>query len=277
MAGKKPLAPDKKTDYFWVDSRKLIEEEGYNERENWGDIPGLAKEILAVGVQQSLIVNRRGEYYSVKSGNRRRLACAMLVEQGHGPIMVPCILERRGGSAEERILHQITDNSGLAFTPWENAKVMRRLRAFKWSDKEIAERSGKSVVYVRRLLSLADAPQKLINLVREGRVSATFAMDQIAAGKTEELIEAGEKMLTGGANPDDIGDLFTAPGVTAAPPAARITRSDVQRPNSLKIFKKWSRAVEEEKLSADKKELFQWLKRLSAGEVTLEDLQNYFS
>jgi ParB/RepB/Spo0J family partition protein len=275
MAKDKPLAPDKKTDYFWVDSRKLIEEEGYNDREEWGDLAALAKEILAAGVQQALVVNRRGEFYSIKSGHRRSRACQLLVEQGHAPVMVPVILERKGSNPEERVLHQITDNSGLAFTPYEQAKVMRRLRNFRWSNKDIAERSGKSVVYVKRLLSLADAPQKLINLVREGRVAATLAMDKIAEGKADELIEAAEKVLPA-KNQDDIGDLFHAPGATApVAPVKKITQSDI-KPNSMKIFKKWLPKVEEEKLPPEKKEIFHWLKRLSAGEVTLEDLQNYF-
>lgn len=273
MAKEKPMAPDKKTDYFWVDSRKLIEEEGYNEREIWGDIPGLAKEILAAGVQQALIVNRRGEFYSIKSGHRRSRACQLLVEEGHAPIMVPVILERKGSNAEERVLHQITDNSGLAFTPWEQAKVMRRLRNFKWSEKDMAERSGKSVVYVRRLLSLADAPQWLINLVKEGRVKATFAMDMISEGRIEEIRQAAEKKQEG-ANSDDIGDLFGQQ--TSAPAKEKITRSDIARPNSLKIFKKWVPKIEEEKLSDDKKEILQWLKRMAAGELTMEDFEKFF-
>lgn len=273
MAKEKPMAPDKKTDYFWVDSRKLIEEEGYNEREIWGDIPGLAKEILAAGVQQALIVNRRGEFYSIKSGHRRSRACQLLVEEGHAPIMVPVILERKGSNAEERVLHQITDNSGLAFTPWEQAKVMRRLRNFKWSEKDMAERSGKSVVYVRRLLSLADAPQWLINLVKEGRVKATFAMDMISEGRIEEIRQAAEKKQEG-ANSDDIGDLFGQQ--TSAAAKEKITRSDIARPNSLKIFKKWVPKIEEEKLSDDKKEILQWLKRMAAGELTMEDFEKFF-
>lgn len=274
MPKDKPLAPDKKTDYFWVDSRKLIEEEGYNEREFWGDIPALAKEILAVGVQQALIVNRRGQHYSVKSGNRRRLACQLLVDQGHCPIMVPVILERRGGSPEERVLHQMIDNGGLTYTPWEQAKVCRRLRGFGWNEKDIAERAGKSVVYVRRLLSLADAPQKLINLVREGRVSATLAMDKIAEGKENEIIDTAEKLVSNEIK-DDIGDLFGQPG--GRPNIVKVTKSDVQRSNSLKVFKKWVPKLEEEKLPDNKKEILHWLKRMVAGELTIEDLNDFFA
>lgn len=274
MAVEKPLAPDKKTDYFWVDSRKLIEEEGYNEREEWGDIPGLAAEILAVGVQQALIVNKRGDMFAVRSGHRRRRACILLVEQGHGPIMVPVILERRGNSSEERVLHLITDNSGLPFTPWEQAKVMKRLKNFQWSDKDIAERSGISIVYVRRLLSLAEAPQKLINLVREGRVAATLAIDMMAEGKTDDLIAAAE-IGPSQEIQDDIGDLFMSQR-PAPPTHTKITRSDIQRPNSVKVFKKWVPKFEEEKLSDDKKEILRWLKKLVGGELTVEDLNDFF-
>lgn len=269
-----PLAKDRKGDYWWVDSRRLIEEKGFNRREEYGDIEALAKEIRAQGVDNlaPLECYKQGENYVIIKGYRRRKALKILEEDGE-IIMVRILLERKGFSKEMRILDQITGNEGKPYTPWEQAKVLRDLRGLGWSEKDIIQRSGKSKVYVLRLLSLADAPQKLINLVREGRVSGTLAMDKIAEGKAGELIEAAEKSPQ--LNQDDIGDLFTPP--SASPASTRITKSDVQRPNSVKIFRKWMPAVQEEKLPPEKMEVLQWLKRLVAGEVTAEDLQNYFS
>lgn len=277
MAKEKPLAADVRGNYFIVDSRRLIEEEGLNRREDYGDIEELAKEIKAQGVDalDPLWCYKKGECYVIIRGHRRRRALKILEKDGE-IIMVRILLERKGYSKEMRLLDQITENEGKPYTPWEQAKVLRDLRGLGWSQKTIADRSGKSIVYVRRLLSLADAPQKLINLVREGRVSATFAMDQIAEGKSDELVEAGEKIPVT-PNQDDIGDLFGLAATSTPPAPGRITRSDVQRPNSLKIFKKWVPAVQEEKLPPEKIELLHWLKRFADGELTLEDFNDYFS
>lgn len=273
-----PLADDRKTDYFWVDSRKLKEAEGYNERERWGDIPELAASILAVGVQQALIVNRRKGEYIVRSGNRRRKACELLVEQGHCPIMVPVILERQNTSEEMRVLHLLTDNSGLEFTPWEKAKTLARLRNFAWPEDVIVEKSGLSVTSVRRLLSLYDAPQKLINLVREGRVSATEAMDTIAEGKVDRLLEIAQKPTP--APPAANAELFDQPDldlkIVPPPPTRRITKSDI-RPNSWKIFKKWAPSVEEDKLPPVKLQAWNLIIKIRDGEATEEDFKQFFS
>jgi ParB-like chromosome segregation protein Spo0J len=268
-----PLAKDRKSDYWWVDSRRLVEEKGFNRREDYGDIEALAREIRAQGTDSlaPLECYKEGENYVVIKGHRRKKALEILERDGE-IIMVRVLMERRGYSKEMRILDQITANEGKKYTPWEQAKVLRDLRSLGWSEEDMIQRSGKSSVYVRRLLSLADAPQKLINLVREGRVSATLAMDRIAEGKTEELIKAAEKVPQ--MNQNDIGDLFSQH--TAATPAAKITKSDIQRPNSVKIFKKWMPEVEEEKLPDEKKIILQWLKRIVAGEVTMDDLKEFF-
>lgn len=270
---KEPLAKDKKTDYFWVDSRKLIEEEGYNERENWGDLPGLAKSILAQGVQQPLIVNKKGEYYSVKSGNRRRRACKILEEQGH-VILVPVILERRGISPERRVLHQVIDNGGLGFSPWEQAKVMRRMRNFGWSEKDTAAEWGVSTVYVRRLLSLADAPQKLINLVRERRITGTFAMDIIAEGRVEEVLIKAEQNRLPANNAEQ--DMFSKEYEPDPPKPQRITRGDLQRPASFKKVNKWAAAIDENGLPPAKKEAYTLWRKWLDGALTEDDFKNFF-
>ncbi len=276
MTKEKPLASDRHGDYWWVDTRRLIEEEDYNRREDYGDLPKLAKEIKASGLNnlEPLICYKKGEFYVVLKGYRRRRALKLLEEEGE-ILIVRILLAQKGYNKEHFILDQITGNEGKPYTPWEQAKVLRDLRGLGWSEKDMIERSGLSKVYVKRLLSLADAPQKLINLVREGRIKGTLAMDMIAENKVEEVIRTAEKAPVQETQ-DDIGDLFTQPN-PAPPPAAKITKSDIQRPNSVKVFKKWVPAVEEEKLSDDKKEILHWLKRLVDGELTVEDFNNFFS
>jgi ParB/RepB/Spo0J family partition protein len=269
----KPLAPDKKSDYWWVDSRRLKEDPEFNRREDYGDIEALAREIKAHGVDSlnPLTCYKQGENYVVVRGHRRTRALKIL-EKGGEILMVRILVERKGYSKEMRVLDQITENEGKPYTPWEQALVLRDLRGFGWSDKEIATRSGKSMVYVRRLLSLADAPQKLINLVREGRVSATEAMNSIADQRVDHLIETAKKMQ----DIPVVADLFSAPAAPAPTKKDKVTSSDI-RPNSWKIFKKWAPSVQEDKLSPEKLEAWKLMIKIRDGEATEKDFKKFFS
>lgn len=268
-----PLAPDKKRDYWFVDSRRLIVDEDYNEREEMGDIKGLAAEIEAQGVTTPLKGYKKGENYVVIRGHRRRLALKLLEEKGI-VLIVPIFLEDKAkANLENWVLDLITSNDGKALTPWEQAKVIRRLTNFGWSEKDIVERSGKSLVYVRSLLALSAAPQKLINLVRQGRVKATLAMDMIREGRVDELLKRADDgflpLVTK-------ADLFSGGEFVPEPKPERITRGDL-RPNSWKAFKKWAKDIDEKKIPPPKLKIFQFLKQMEEGELTDENFKEFFS
>lgn len=269
----KPLAPDKKSDFWWVDSRRLVEEEGFNRREDYGDIPALAREIKAAGIinLEPLTCTHRGENWVVLRGHRRCRALKLLEKEGE-LIMVRIITPKMNFKKEDFILDQITGNDGKPLTPWEQAKVLRDLRGLGWTLKDIQERSGRSLVYVRRLLSLADAPQKLINLVRSGKLSGTEAMDLIQAGKVEEVVARAEKNEPLSTAPPQ--DLF---GIAAVPTPSkeRITKSDI-RPSPWKAFKKWAPTVQQEKLPPVKLQAWNLILKIRDGEATEEDFNNFF-
>lgn len=266
----KPLAADIRNNYFIVDSRRLIEEEGFNRREDYGDLNAFAREIKAQGLDSlpPLTCYKQGDFYVVLRGHRRHRAIKILEKEGE-ILMVRILLERKGYSKEKRILDQATENEGKQFTPWEKAKVLRDLRGLGWSEKDMEEHSRWSLVYIRRLLSLADAPQKFINLVRKGRIAGTFAMDMIAEGKVEEVIEKAEKNELPLLDPG----LALFPEEVSRP--QKITRADV-KPNSWKTFKKWMPQLDEEKLSPEKAKIFNWLKLMMDGELTEEDFKKFF-
>lgn len=269
-----PLAKDKKTDIWKVDSRRLIVDEDYNTREDYGDIPGLAAEIEAQGVTTPLKCYRRGESIVVIRGHRRRKALVHLWETKGIWMMVPAILEEnKKADLEMRTLDLITSNDGKPLTPWEQSKVLRRLANFGWSEDDIVERSGKSKVYVKRLLSLSTAPQRLINLVRSGRVSATLAMDAIAELKVDDLIQKGEANAIEAA--DHPFNLFDQENPRKN--KDKITRGDLQKPASWKMIqKKWIPAVDESTLKPEKAKIFHWFKRLAEGGLTQDEFQDFF-
>lgn len=275
----KALAPDRHGDYWWVDSRRLIEEEGFNRREDYGDIPKMAKEIKAAGVNnlEPLLCYKKGEFYVVLKGHRRRAALKILEQEGE-ILMVRILLAQKGYKKEDMILDQIGGNEGKRFTPWEQAKVLRDLRDLGWSEKDIYGRSGLAMVYIRRLLSLADAPQKLINLVRQGRVSATLAMDMIAEKRVDELIEKAESNALPAPDPEAEPTLFPAESTTnpeKTGKSGKTTRSDL-RPNSWKVFRKWVPKAEEKEIAPEKVEFMDFLKKMIEGKLTEKDFKKFF-
>lgn len=270
---KKPLVKDRRGDYWWVDTRKIVEEEGFNRRESYGDIPKLAREIKAAGLDnlEPLTCYRKGELWIVLKGHRRIQALRILEKEGQ-ILLVRIVPPGRHFNKEDMILDQITGNEGLRFSPWEKAKVLRDLRGLGWSEEDIQKKSGFSDTYVRRLLSLADAPQKLINLVREGRVTGTLAMDTIAEGKVAELIEKGENNQLP-LDDDREMQLFPDPAIPASP---RITRSDLHRPASFKKVNKWAAAIDENILPPAKKEAYILWRKWLDGALTEDDFINFF-
>lgn len=266
----KPLVPDKKTEYFKVDSRRLVVEEGYNERENFGDIDQLVRSIRAGGIKTPLRVYKRGEEYVVRTGHRRTMALRIL-EKEMVPIMVPIFLVPKGYNPEIAVLDLIVENDSLRLSPWEQAKVLRRLRNFGWEEDRMVEESGLTLNWVRRLLSLVDAPQKLIDLVQQGRVKGTFAIDMIAEGRVEELLQkAAENNL-----PQSTTEMELFPAPPTGPKPDKITRSDL-KPNSWKAFRKWSKGVDENNLPKKKVETFKFLKQIEEGNLKEDDFIEFF-
>lgn len=264
------MPEEKKRDVILVRPSTLIFEEGFNPREEYGDIKGLKEEIRAQGVKDPLTGYRKGEFIVVKSGHRRTTACHQLEAEGED-IWVPVLLEPRHYNPEMRVLDLLTDNGGLPFTPWEQAKVIRRLLNFGWTEKVIAERSGKSMVYLRRLKLLLEAPEKAITLVRKKIVSATLVIDLMAEGKIEELFEKANKNEE--PRPGAEQDMFQQGEPVVK--VSKITKGDL-RPNSWKSFKKWVPAVDEKKLSPEKAKFLNWLKRMMNGELLEEDFQQFW-
>ncbi len=271
----KALSPDKKSDYWLVDSRRLKEDPEFNRREEYGDIPQLAREIKAAGLinLEPLTCTHRGEDWMVLRGHRRLRALRLLEKEGE-ILMVRIITPQKNFKKEDFILDQINGNEGKKLTPWEQAKVVRDLRDLGWSIEDITLRSGKTKTWVKRLLSLADAPQKFINLVREGKLAGTEAMDLIAEGKVEEVIAKSEKGQPLGPVPSQ--DMFgEAPPQAPGTNKERMTRSDT-RPNSWKVFKKWAPTVQEDKLPPIKQQAWNLIIKIRNGEVTEEDFNNFF-
>lgn len=123
-------------------------------------------------------------------GHRRIDAVKVNIERGINIELVPCVI-RPATNLTDMTVRLVTANSGEQLTPMEIAIVCKRLQGYGLDNATIAKRLAFSVAYVGQLLSLTAAPQQIIDLVQDEKISATLAVDTI---RNEG--EAAVKVLT---------------------------------------------------------------------------------
>lgn len=169
-----------RSDMFRVNPLLLHVEDGLNSRdlttpENAAHVEALAASIAEIGVQEPLrVFNRDGKVW-VSNGHCRLAAVMKAIERGAEILSVPVITEAKFASQADIVFRQLVSNSGKPLSSLEQANVFKRLIAFGWTEKAIAEKTGQSVANVVRLLELSAAPEPVKAMVASGEVSATVA------------------------------------------------------------------------------------------------------
>lgn len=185
-----------RSDLFRVGPRKLEVRPGWNARETDFDPAdevdlALARSIADGGVREPISVIWDAGHLYVTNGHRRRAATIYAIETLGAEIKsVPVQTEPRFASEAEHVLSQIVRNDGKPLSPTEKGAVFKRLLDFGWSASEIATKTGLSQTRITQCLELHAAPEPVKALVRDGSVSATFAMQALRthdgdAGKAE--------------------------------------------------------------------------------------------
>jgi hypothetical protein len=107
--------------------------------------------------------------------------------------IIPVVTKARGTSMEDITIGLVTSNSGAALKPLEIAKVCKRLVGYQMDVKDIAARLTLTPAYVNQLLDLLAAPKAVRELVANGTIAATLAMDTLKKHGKDAA-----KMLTAG-------------------------------------------------------------------------------
>lgn len=156
----------------------------------------LVKDIRLNGVRNALKGYSEDDLYIVVVGNRRTVACHILQKiYGHDIEEVPFeILPKSQLNPEEILLMQYTENSTQKpYSDIESAKIFDRLLEMGYSESDLAERTGKSIAFIRRILPLASLYGTAEALVREGSVSTQAA---ITAVRTASEVESNPVKAT---------------------------------------------------------------------------------
>ena len=115
----------------------------------------------------------------ITDGHSRLAAYDLAVSEGMEPFDLPVVTKPRGTSMEDLTIALVTSNSGRQLSPYEIGVVCKRLVGYGMEPKAIAQRLGFTPVYVNGLLDLVAAPKALRDLVTEGKVSATLAVETL--------------------------------------------------------------------------------------------------
>ena len=188
---------EKRSDILHLDPRVINIVEGFNVREDYGDIEELASSIEENGVRVPLRGYKKdGEYFLI-GGHRRHRASMLLISRGI-ELRVPFISEKNP-SLESQLIDTYVCNDGKRLTPLEESALFNRLRKCGLSVKEISSKLRCTETHVYNMLILADVPTSLKNRIKNNDISATLVMSVVKENKdmdAEGLAKNIEDVLT---------------------------------------------------------------------------------
>ena len=190
------LNKTQKKDVLMIDPRLLVIEEGFNTRQDFGDLEELADSIIANGVKRPLSGYKKGEKYVVIDGERRLRATMIAINRGFDIARIPFFTERPK-SLQERTLDIVITNDGKPLTSLELGDTYKRLINFGLSISEIAKKTGKTYKHIADLIGVADSPENIKEMIKTGQVSATLVAEVNA--KTKDVDKTESVLITAAA------------------------------------------------------------------------------
>jgi ParB family chromosome partitioning protein len=154
------------------------------------ELESLARSIKERGLLQPIVVAEKDGKYVLVAGQRRLMAVEML-----GWERVPARVVEVGGEEDFLKLALVENLLREDLDPVEEAEGFKSLVEGGMSHEEIAELVGKSRSYVSNALRLLSLPRSVLQLVREGRLSAgsARALVGLPSYEAERLAEEAVK------------------------------------------------------------------------------------
>lgn len=263
-------------DIFYIPVTSVIEISGsvemggktFNEnvRTDYGDIELLAKQILENGgIRNPCKGFKKDGVYYLTDGHRRYRAAKLILETTGQVIDIPMLTEK-DNTEEKRVMDMIICNEGKPLNPVEQADAIQRLITCGMDEKVIMDKTGFSNVYICNLKMLNNAPSKIKDLIIQNIISATLAMSIMRKEKDfDKAIQSIE---------DAIAFKQETSNTT------KITQRDLvkanKKVNSFSSIKKAYKHYEKNNriVRQDKIDLFTFVSRVMAGDVSYEELMS---
>jgi ParB family chromosome partitioning protein len=259
----------KKTDILSVDPRNIVIKEGFNVRQDMGDLEALMYSLVESGQQVPIKCAKvRGEEkYELIEGHRRIMAINMALERG---LEFPYVkVEMFSGSDEDRLFTMLITGTGQKqLTELEQAEGFKRLINFGYKKDDIAKKVGLSPAQVYNMIQLANVPQKIKIRIAENKISGNTVIQLIREVKdSEEQIKIVEDAI---ANVESTTEEGKNPKkVTAKNISVIKTKTTEQK------LKELVQALDESGIKNDKTELLVDLV-LSLKDSSVEELKRLF-
>ena len=154
----------------------VIDPDPHQPRRDLGDLTDLALSIRAHGILQPIIVEPAGNgRYRILAGERRFEACRSL-----GRESIPCII--RTVEEQSRLALQIIENLHRKdLHPVEEARAMKRLlQEFSLTQRELAQRLGRSLGAVNEMLRVLDLDPGILEAAASARETSKSVLLEIA-------------------------------------------------------------------------------------------------
>jgi hypothetical protein len=233
-----------------------------NNRIDFGDIPEFGEEIYASGkILNPLHGFKKDGKFHVTEGERRTLSVAYINKKYGIDFPIPFMCEPKGTTTIHRLYKQrIMNNSSKAFTPVEDAALVMELINQGQTEKEICAQLKFTNVYISNLKTLHNAPEQIKQFILKGTLSSTEAMRILRKDKDyESAIKTIQDTLS---------------FVQATKGTNKVTARDVEKAkgavNSFSAIKKAFKMAPKRVVRQDNIDLFNQLKKIVDGEITLE-------
>ena len=163
-------------------------------------IEDLAASIRAQGIVQPLVVTPEGDDYAIIAGERRwRAARKAGLEQ------VPVVVRQVADDRELLELALVENLQRSDLNPIEEAEAYAALQEkFGLSQEEVATRVGKARTTVTNALRLLRLPDEVLDLLREGRLTAGQARPLLGLQDADAQIQLADRAVRDGLSARDL-------------------------------------------------------------------------
>lgn len=178
----------KKTDMLKVRLDAIEIEEGFNVREDYGDVDTLAKQIARQGQKQPLKCVRKGNRVILTAGHRRFDAIKLANEKYGANIEYALVITEKVDD-KARVLEMLNDGEGSKpLTNSEMIKGISRLLEMGVSRKEIVDSLGIGLSQAQKynLVSAAEAPKPVQKMIEKGEISVAKVNEIQRSTKDEQ-------------------------------------------------------------------------------------------
>jgi ParB family chromosome partitioning protein len=158
------------------------------------DLAQLADSITAHGVLTPLVVRRHEGRYVLIAGERRLRASALA-----GMTEVPVIVRDADDPSEQLELALVENLQRVDLDPVEAARGFQRLiDDYGYTQEAVAQRVGKNRATVANAVRLLKLPAYVLDVLRDGRISAGHARAMLPLGDADELRRVVARVIAEG-------------------------------------------------------------------------------